>query len=91
MKLAPDNWRWPRIVTHIVDSESKTATLGYMVFVVATAGLFKARLIDADSWLICVAISSTLIGGKLVGETVLAMKTGKTPPEKPNEPANPSA
>jgi len=92
MKLVPDGWRWPRIVTHLFDSESKTATLGYMVFVVATAGLFKARLIDADTWLICVAISSTLIGGKLVGETVLAMKTGKlAPAEKPNEPPAPPA
>lgn len=88
MKLVPDGWRWPRIVTHVVDSESKTATLGYMVFIVATAGLFKARLIDADSWLICVAISSTLIGGKLVGETVLAMKTGKV--EKPDAPVPPA-
>lgn len=89
MKLIPDGWRWPRIVSHVLDSESKTATLGYMVFVVATAGLFKARLIDADSWLICVAISSTLIGGKLVGETVLAMKTGKSS-EKPNASAPPA-
>lgn len=72
--------RLPRLVTHVLDSESKTATLGYMVFVVATAGLFKARLIDADTWLICVAISSTLIGGKLVGETVLAMKSGNPAP-----------
>ena len=77
------SWRWPRIVTHVLDSESKTATLGYMIFVVATAGLFKARLITADTWLLCVAISSTLIGGKLVGETVLAMKLGKDAPKPP--------
>lgn len=91
MKIVPDGWRWPRIVTHVLDSESKTATLGYMVFVVATAGLFKARLIDADSWLICVAISSTLIGGKLVGETVLAMKTGKNAPAEAKPDAAPPA
>lgn len=81
MKLVPDGWRWPRIVSHVLDSESKTATLGYMVFVVATTGLFHKRIIDADSWLICVAISSTLIGGKLVGETVLAMKLKQVPPQ----------
>ena len=91
MKLVPDGWRWPRIVTHVVDSESKTATLGYMVFLTATAGLFKAHLISADTWLICVAISSTLIGGKLVGETVLAMKMGKTPPPEVKPDATPPA
>jgi hypothetical protein len=69
--------RLPRIVTHVLDSESKTATLGYMVFLTATTGLFYGHIISADTWLICVAISSTLIGGKLVGETVLAMKMGR--------------
>ena len=84
--------RLPRIVTHVLDSESKTATLGFMVFVTATSGLFLKRLIDADTWLLCVAISSTLIGGKLVGETVLSMKTGKTAPsDKPSAPVPPPA
>lgn len=83
MSIIPEGWRWPRIVTHVLDSESKTATLGYMIFIVATAGLFKAHLITADTWLLCVAISSTLIGGKLVGETILAMKLGKDLPKDP--------
>lgn len=78
--------RLPRIVTHVLDSESKTATLGFMVFITATTGLFLKRLIDADTWLLCVAISSTLIGGKLVGETVLAMKTGKPEPKDDAQP-----
>jgi len=90
MKLVPDDWRWPRIVTHILDSESKTATLGYMVFVVATTGLFHKHIIDADTWLICVAISSTLIGGKLVGETVLAMKMKQLPPKEEKKDAPPA-
>ncbi len=80
----------PRILLHVFDSESKTATLGYMVFVVATTGLFRGRIIDADTWLICVAIASTLIGGKLVGETVLAIKLGKKE-DKPNDPTPPPA
>lgn len=74
--------RWPRIITHVFDSASKTATLGYMVFVVATTGLFVEHIISADNWLICTVISSTLIGGKLVGETILAAKLGKLPEEK---------
>ena len=83
--------RLPRIVTHVLDSESKTATLGYMVFLTATAGMFKAHLISSDTWLICVAISSTLIGGKLVGETVLAMKLGKDMPKETKADAPPPA
>lgn len=86
--------RLPRIVTHVLDSESKTATLGYMVFITATTGLFYAHVIDADKWILCVAISSTLIGGKLVGETVLAMKIGRpTASEKevkPDAPVTPA-
>lgn len=83
--------RLPRIVTHVLDSESKTATLGFMVFVTATTGLFLKRLIDADTWLLCVAISSTLIGGKLVGETVLAVKLGKDAPKEAKPDAIPPA
>lgn len=81
----------PRILLHVFDSESKTATLGYMIFVVATTGLFKGRVIDSDTWLICVVMASTLIGGKLVGETILAAKLGKLAPkeEKPDAPTPP--
>ena len=80
--------RLPRIVTHVLDSESKTATLGYMVFVTASVGLFCGRVVDADTWLLCVTVSSALIGGKLVGETVLSMRTTKPVPgnDKPNTP-----
>lgn len=78
--------RVPRILTHVFDSDSKTATLGYMVFIVATTGLFWGHVISADTWLICVAISSTLIGGKLVGETVLALKLGKEVKNAPPAP-----
>lgn len=81
--------RPPRILSHIFDSESKTATLGYMVFLTATTGLFYGHIISADTWLICVAIASTLIGGKLVGETVLAVKLGKL--DKPADPEPPKA
>ena len=83
--------RLPRIVTHVLDSDSKTATLGYMVFLTATSGLFHGHMISADTWLICVAISSTLIGGKLVGETVLAMKTGKAAQKEDGAGAPPSS
>ena len=90
--------RLPRIVTHIFDSESKTATLGYMIYVTASAGLFipapaapSGHIISADAWLICTAISAALIGGKLVGETVLAAKLGKLSKEALDAPPTPPA
>ena len=79
--------RLPYIVTHVVDNESKTATLGFQIFYVSTVGLFvpmpgaaaAAHIVDANTWLICVAVASALIGGKLVSESVLeaiSMKLG---------------
>ncbi len=90
MKLIPEGWRWPRIVTHLLDSDSKTATLGYMIFVVSSTGLFRGRVIDADTWLICVVMASTLIGGKLVGETILSAKLGKKEGKNDPTPPNPA-
>lgn len=85
--------RVPRILSHVFDSESKTATLGYMVFLTATTGLFYGHVISADTWLLCVVIASSLIGGKLVGETILAAKLGKLPaketPDAPVPPVDP--
>lgn len=82
--------RIPRIILHVFDSESKTATLGYMVFLTATTGLFHGHVIDADTWLLCVSISSALIGGKLVGETMLNMRGAKKPDVKPDDPTPPA-
>lgn len=92
--------RLPRIVTHVLDHESTTVTLGFMVFLAATGGMFYKRIIDADTWLWCVFISSLLVGGKLVSNSLLEaiqMKSGggKAPAvkeEKPNvDPTPPPA
>ncbi len=101
MRLVPEGWRWPRAVTHVLDSDSKTATLGFMIFGVATAGLFMplpgpaaAHIINSNDWLICVAIASTLIGGKLVSEHVretLALKLGVPAPAANLKEVNPDA
>lgn len=86
--------RIPRILTHVLDHESTTVTLGFMVFLAATGGMFYKRIIDADTWLWCVFIASLLVGGKLVSNSLLEalqIKTGaKAPPaaptsEKPKE------
>ena len=92
--------RYPRILSHVFDSDSKTATLGYMVFGVASYGAFIARepsgqhVLNADTWLICTAISTTLIGGKLVAESVLEaiqLKLNGAPKPAAPVPAVPAA
>lgn len=87
----------PRLILHVLDSESKTATLGFMIYGAATYGCFIARepglnglmvpIIDSDKWLLCMAISSTLIGGKLIGETVLSIKNGGKSANAPTQPS----
>ncbi len=90
--------RVPYIVTHLLDNESKTATLGFLIFGVAAVGLFVPlpgghdHVIAANDFLLCTFIASTLIGGKLVSEHILeaiAMKLGKPMPAA--EPAAPAA
>ena len=93
--------RFPRILSHIFDSESKTVSFGWWVFIVASCGAFLLKdgapakaILDPDTWLWCVVISSTLIGGKLVGETVLQARLGgKSVPKeiKPDAPQPASA
>lgn len=94
MKLVPDGWRWPRLVTHVLDSESTTVTLGYWVFIIASLAAFVVKLLTPDSWLWCVVLASILVGGKLVTKSILeamSLKLGKAPePEKETPPNGPT-
>lgn len=103
MKLIPDGWRWPRIVTHVLDNESTTVTLGFWVFIVASLAAFlihegNAHALNSDSWLWCVVLASILVGGKLVTKSLLEameLKMGGKPdlkePPAPPAPAAPAA
>ncbi len=70
MSFIPD--RWPRIVTHVLDSESKSVTFGFMLSLTATA-LFVAfqEKFGADRWMTGQMAASILIGGKLMKEAFL--------------------
>lgn len=85
MRLIPEGWRWPRIVTHILDHESTTVTFGFMLFIVASLAAFIAQQITSDLWLWCVVFSTILIGGVRAGKDILAAMelrlTGKKPAE----------
>lgn len=74
MKLAPDGWRWPRLVSHLFDHPSTTVSLGLWLFIVASWGAFLAandRKLSAENWLWCVIFASVLVGGVRVGKNIL--------------------
>lgn len=89
--------RFPRIITHVLDSESTTVTFGFMLFIVASIAAFITKLLSPDSWLWCVVLASILIGGKLVTKSILEaieLKLGgkpdlTEPPAPPEAPAPP--
>lgn len=74
------NLRMPRIVSHVLDNESKSETLGFAVFVVASV----KPGVTADQWLWCTVVSSILVGGKMVAKSLLEameLKAGIKPKE----------
>ena len=99
MKLVPDGWRWPRLVTHLFDHPSTTVTLGLWLFVVSSWGAFARRSgqrLEPADWMICIGLSGILVGGVRFGKDMLsfvALKFGVKPPEpkevKPDAPAPP--
>lgn len=85
MKLVPEGWRWPRIVTHILDHESTTVTYGFMLFIVASLAAFITRQLTTDNWLWCVVFSTILIGGVRAGKDILAAMQMRLNGGKPAE------
>jgi hypothetical protein len=87
MKLVPDEWRWPRLFTHLFDHPSTTITLGLWLFLVASWGSFFAatdRKLTPDMWLWCVILSGILVGGVKVTKSLLEameLKLGGAKPE----------
>lgn len=84
MKLVPDGWRWPRLVTHLFDHESTTVSLGLWTFIIASVQSVRApALYTADIWLWATGLSSILVGGVRAGKDILAflaMKFGRQLP-----------
>lgn len=82
--------RVPRLLVHIFDSESKTVSFGWWLFIVASCGAFliregQAHALNADTWLWCVVLASILVGGKLVSESILGAVEMKLSGGKPKE------
>lgn len=77
----------PRILGHVLDNESKTETLGFLIFFAGTVQLFRNPLDERAGmhffW--CVVFSSVLVGGKLVAKSVLEIVEMKLSGGKPKE------
>jgi hypothetical protein len=60
--------RLPRILAHAFDSESKTATFGWSLKLLATVLYFARPDFGAERWERIILIAAILVGGKLVKE-----------------------
>ena len=80
----------PSILHHIFNSDSRKVGFGWWVFIIASWGAFFAKcgaggkpLLEASDWLLCVAMSSGLIGGGTVADAwINKAKPGSTEPPK---------
>lgn len=87
----------PRAISHVVDNESKTETLGFSIFY---GGWYAALRLGygAEFLLWCIVFASILVGGKLIATSMLeAMqmrlsggKPAAAEPVKAPEPAAPA-
>lgn len=65
--------RLPRLLTNIVDPDSRKVGFGWTLFIVSTILLVKAK-IDASAWQLMVSGSGVLIGGGTVADAWLKGK-----------------
>lgn len=76
--------RLPRLLSHAFDSESKTATFGWSLKILATVLYFFRADFGAERWERIILIAAILVGGKLVKELLNDQATIKK--ETPNAP-----
>ncbi len=73
--------RLPRLITHVIDSDSKTETMGFLVFFSSHYGAFVAydigeagrrvHVLSSSEWMWGMVIASILVGGKMVTRSLL--------------------
>ena len=62
-----------RLIKMILFCESRKVGFGLWLFIVATT-LLTQELIMANDWVLCVILSSTLLGGGTIGDRILEAK-----------------
>lgn len=75
--------RFPRLLSHAFDSDSKSVSFGWALYLTSTACyLLNAPGFTAERWERLVLISTFLVAGKLAKEALLESRK-----ETPNAPA----
>lgn len=84
----------PTILLHIFYPDSRKVGFGWWLFIFSTYGAFFGKvadkpMLDASTWLICVALSSGLIGGGTIADAKLELEQAKLAIKevKPDAPA----
>ncbi len=63
--------RFPRILTHAFDSDSKTVSFGWALKLLSTVMYLTRPDFGAERWERMILIAALLVGGKLVKELLL--------------------
>lgn len=72
--------RLPRIITHILDSDSKTVTFGWVLSLSAHAFFsFRPDLFKVEHWVAAQGVAAGLVAGKMVKEGYLEGKDANAP------------
>lgn len=61
---------FPRVFWHVFNSESRKVTFGWWLFIVAT-WLTYIEEVEETNWLICIILSTILIGGGTVTDEII--------------------
>lgn len=67
--------RMPKLIRIVFFEDSRKVGFGVILFGIST-WLLMQKLIDANNWMICMALSATLIGGGTVADNWLKVKGG---------------
>lgn len=64
--------RLPRLITHILDSDSKAVTFGWVLSLAAHAFFsFRPELFKVEHWVAAQGVAAGLVAGKMVKEGML--------------------
>jgi len=71
--------RWPKLLSHVFDPNSRKVGFGWWLFIVAT-WLLVHKHIDGGMWQACVLMSGALVGGGTMGDRWLQGKLDAAKP-----------
>lgn len=74
----------PQLILILGFEDSRKVGFGVWLIILATA-LLAHKLIDSSDWMLCMAVSSTLIGGGTVADAWLKIKGNQSVDNAPKQ------